>query len=89
MENKADAIRNLRDAMATLRWDLLSREAPYRHADIAKLRGEKYRAVKEYPYYDFDYEQSCVYRPHDSYEDVFKHLRFLRPCKENAFLFRK
>ena len=89
LENKVDAIRNLRDAMATLRWDLLSREKLYCHADIAIIRDENYRAVEEYPYYDFDYEQSCVYRPHDSYEDVFEHLRFLKPCKENAFLLRK
>ena len=89
LEDKAEAIQNLRDTMATLRWDLLCREEPCRHDDIPKLREDKYCAVEEYPYYDFDYEQSCVFHSYNEREDAFEHLRFLKPCRENAFLLRE
>lgn len=90
-ENKAEAIRNLRDTMATMRWELICDQPVLHRADIMpeQLRQEMYRVIDEYPPLDWEYECSCIYRSHPTPEEVFAHLDKLILCKENAFLFRK
>lgn len=62
-ENKAEAICNLRDRIATLRWELMSRQnIVCRGKDTEWMRQEMLRAVQEYPFFDFAYEHDCVYR---------------------------
>lgn len=62
-EDRAEAIRNLRDRMATLRWELMSRrEIVCRGDNTEWMRQEMFQAVQEYPAFDFVYESSCVYR---------------------------
>lgn len=91
LENKADAIRDLRDTMAPLRWDLMCSQPVLHRADITpeQLRKEMYRVIDEYPPLNWEYESSCIYYPYPSPEEVLFHLNQLSPCRENAFLFRE
>ena len=70
LENKAEAIRNLRDTMATLRWELM-RDQPLLHrADITteQLQEEMFRVIAEYPPLNWEYERSCIYHPYPHVE---------------------
>lgn len=90
LENKAKAIRTLRDTMATLRWDFISQQRPlHQRASVEQLQREMYRVIDEYPLLDWEYERSCIYQPYPSLDEVFAHLDRLTPCRENAFLFRR
>lgn len=86
--NKAEAIRDLRDTMATLRWDLMCRQPVLHRADITveELQEAMYRVIDDYPPLDWAFERSCIYRPHPSVDAVPPGLI---PRRENAFLFRK
>lgn len=89
--DKAAAIRNLRDTLASLRWELMCSRPVLRRADITpeQLKEEAYRVIDEYPPLDWEYECSCIYQPYPSPENAFAHLDTLIPCRENAFLLRK
>ena len=91
LENKSEAIRDLRDTMATLRWELMCDRPVLHRADITleQLEEEMYRVIDEYPPLDWEYESSCIYQPHTAPEEVFAHLEKLQPCRKNAFLLRK
>lgn len=88
LENKAEAIRDLRDTMATLRWDLMCTQNILHRADITleQLQKEMYRIIDDYPPLDWGYESSCIYHPYPQVEIVPPSLI---PKQENAFLFRK
>lgn len=88
LENKAEAIRDLRDTMATLRWDLMCSQPVIHRADITpeQLQKEMYRVIDEYPPLDWEYERSCIYHPQPGVEIVPSGLV---PRRENAFLLRK
>lgn len=89
--NKADAIRELRDAMSTLRWELWEKQEQLKCADVdcAALRVEIYCALEEYPLLDWDYEQTVFFKPHILPQDAFSHLADLQINRSNAFLFNK
>ena len=62
-EDRAEAIRKLRDRMATLRWELMSRyEVVCRGDGTEWMRQEMLQPVREYPAFDYIYESGCVYR---------------------------
>ena len=88
LENKAEAIRDLRDAMATLRWDLMCNQPILHRADITpeQLQKEMYRVIDDYPPLDWEYESSCIYHPYPQVEILPSGLI---PRRENAFIFRK
>ncbi len=83
--NKADAISVLRDTLTTMRWDFWERNGTFRRKDLDTdaERKKLLYSVEEYPPIDWDYESSCIYQPYTAPE------YHLKPCKENAFLFRK
>lgn len=89
--DKAKAIADLRDTMATLRWqqwemrELLHRD----EIDIKALEDDILIALDEYPPLNWEYEKSIIFEPHHSPKQVFSHLGKLIPCRENAFLFSK
>ena len=91
LDNKAGAIRDLRDTMAALRWELMCDRPVLRRAEIdpEQLKEETYRVIDEYPPLDWEYERSCIYQPYLSPEEAFAHLDRLIPCRENGFLFRR
>ena len=54
----------LRDALATLRWELMCDNVVLsrRQTDIAELRKEVESVIDEYPPIDWKYEVSCIYQ---------------------------
>ena len=88
LENKAEAIRDLRDAMATLRWDLMRNQPILHRADITpeQLQKEMYRVIDDYPPLNWEYESSCIYDPYLQVKIVPSSLI---PKRENIFLFKK
>ncbi len=87
--DKPSAIRDLRDALATMRWDVMQNQPILRRHDVDpdQLREDMYQVLMEYPPLDWAYERSCIYKY--PIEDAFAHLKHLVPCRENAFLFNK
>ncbi len=63
---KAEAIAALRDTMATMRWEFLERKGLFCRAklDLKVERKQLFYSVEEYPTIDWEYESSCIYRPH-------------------------
>lgn len=88
LEDKSEAIRTLRDTMATLRWELMCDQTVLHRAQIdpENLKTEMERVLRKYPTLNWEYEQSCIYQPYESVEIVPKSIV---PCRENAFLLRK
>ena len=88
LETKSEAIRDLRDAMATLRWELICNQPILHRADITpeQLQKEMYRVIDDYPPLNWEYESSCIYHPYPQAEILPPGLI---PKRENAFLFRK
>ena len=84
-DNKGDAISALRDTLATMRWDFWERNGTFRRKDLNMDAEQKklFYSVDEYPPIDWEYESSCIYHPYTVPE------YHLKPCKENAFLFRQ
>lgn len=90
-DDKTEAIRNLRDSIATMRWEFMTAQPVLKREgyDTALLREEMYRVIDEYPPLDWGYESSCIYQPYQSSEEAFAYLDKLILCRENGFLFRK
>ena len=88
LENKSEAIQNLRDTMATLRWDFMSDQTVLHRADITpeQLETEMCQVLAEYPALDWAFEQACIYQPYETVKTVPESLS---PRRENAFLLRK
>ena len=83
-------IDNLRDKMATQIFELISKkEVKRKDIDISEEKAKIHSVVEEYPNYDYEYEQSCVYKPYADAEEVFAPIKKLVPNKNNAFLFNK
>lgn len=87
LENKAEAIRDLRDTMATLRWDLMCNQPILHRADITpeQLKEEMYQVIDDYPPLNWEYESACIYNPYPQVEIVPPSLI---PKRENIFLFK-
>lgn len=65
LKDKGEGIQMLRDALATLRWELMcdSVVLSRRQTGITELRKEVESAIDEYPPIDWKYEVSCIYQP--------------------------
>lgn len=63
--DKAEAIRTLRDAMASLRWICWQNHNTVlrKDLDIIQCRENMFQAVVEYPPIDWEYEQSIIFHP--------------------------
>ena len=85
-----EEIEDLRNVMAARRFSYILKHPESRNnINIAEEHDRIYSVVREYPNYDYDYEQSCVYQPHTTPEEVFAPVKKLTPNKQNAFLFNK
>lgn len=84
MVNRADAIRNLRDAMASLRWEAWEQKAPLKKGEInrAKLKQAIHIDLEEYPPINWDYEQSIIFRPNPRPEEVYAPLIYCDVVKD-------
>lgn len=88
--SKQQGIITLRDTMATLRWDFISRNQANRaNLNIEKERNAIFQVVRDYPPLDWVYEESCIYHTLGvvNHEDAFAHLNTINPTMQNVFLF--
>ena len=91
--NKKEAIKNLRDTMATMAWMQIenhSKNITKRselNIDAEKIKNSK--SIDEFPKIDIDYETSVIYNPYPKCEEVYEPIKKLELSKRNAFLFSK
>lgn len=91
LTDRAEAIQELRDAMATLRYMAWEQRPPLKKEEIdrEKLRQGVYVAVEEYPEANLEYEKRFIFQPYPTPEEVFSPIQRLELRLENAFLFAK
>lgn len=93
IEGKTEAINNLRDILATLKWEIWETEEMQTRRDLNEQEWEKYKEDRfsEWPYFNEEYIEGLIFKPKDivSNEEVFEKVRKLTPHKQNAFLFNK
>lgn len=89
--DKLEEIKKLRDIMATLRYDSLTKydTVKRRDVDAETLKLENRQSIQEFPKIDINYEESIIYSPNPSNEEVFEPIKKLKLTKNNAFLFYK
>lgn len=93
---------NVRDAMATLRYEIWEEKDKKRKEDPEHLTGKEYRDIaeiefklykealkKEYPSFNEEEEAKMIYRPYATKEEAFKHLEKIKPSLNTAFLYGK
>jgi len=80
----------LRDAMASLRWELWEQKGMISRVglDIEQCQNELLQPVRDYPPLQLEYEQSIVFHPYVTPQEAFSYLDDLIPCRENAFLLK-
>jgi len=88
---KKEQIDELRDIMATMRWKSMEKQPIVKRTDLdkEKARAELKQVLKEYPLLDAEYENSIIFKPNPTPEEVFESIKNLEIRKENAFLFHK
>ncbi len=89
--SKVEAIKNLRDTLATMRWNFWEEHSKKSYDDITYedyLEYTKYR-LDEYPKLNFEFEKTTILKRYDPWDEVFEHLNVLTPTTQNAFLFNK
>ena len=89
--DKLEEIKKLRDVMATLRYNSLMKYDIIKRnmIDLETIKSENRSSIDEFPKIDIDYEESIIYKPNSSNEDVFEPIKKLKLTKNNAFLFYK
>lgn len=90
-KDKKEAIEELRDRMATLRWSFIDEKKIYRREDIDvnALRKEIHDEIYAYPKLDYEYEKSIIYNPMPNAEEVFAPIKKLGIRKNTAFMYGK
>lgn len=82
----------LRDTLATLKWEIWEKEAPFFRAELPPNTGEQFRKEFETRIRPYDtletVERARYHSKMPSPQEAFAHLQQLIPCRENAFLFR-
>lgn len=90
-EEKSRAIGDLRDVLATLKYEIWE-TVPAKRTQLAVDEWEQYieERFSEWPYFNLDYIAGLIYHPKGVTppEDAFAHLDKLIPSKENAFLLK-
>lgn len=90
-KDKREAITELRDQMATIRWSFIDETKIYKRdeLDVEKMRRDKEVVYQEYPKLDVEYEKSVVYYPAPTAEHVFAPVKKLGIQKKTAFMYGK
>lgn len=75
-----EGIKQVRDAMATLRWDLFEEKGEHKRSsiNIEEERKKRMDDVKDYPKLDYEYEKSVVFHSSPTTEEVFEPINRLR-----------
>ncbi len=91
-EEKTKAISDLRDKMASLKWEIWETEFQKR----CELIGDEWNEYckerfKEWPYFNLEYINRMIFKPKGVIEndEAFAHILYLEPNMNNAFLFNK
>lgn len=89
---KLSAIENLRDQMATLKFQIWEKQGVFKREDIPEKYFSEY-VEHQVSLWKFTYDliQSKVFKPKSIIEtnDAFAHLKEINPTMQNAFLFNK
>lgn len=92
VQEKTRAITDLRDTLATLKWDIWETEYTERK-NIKDDEWEKYveARFKEWPYFNLEYIDRLIYKPKDVVDskNVYGFVKTMVPNKNNAFLYDK
>ena len=92
-QEKTRAITDLRDTLATLKYEIWETEPQVSRSSIDSTEWEDYKKerFKEWPYFNEEYIEGLIYKPKNinSNEEAYAHLKKLVPNKNNAFLFNK
>lgn len=90
-DNKEEAIRELRDTMATARWNTWEQFPVLSRNEVEPKNLGDYidQNLKEYKRLDVEKEQSYIFKDHDSYKDVFNFLNKIEVTPQNVFTFKK
>lgn len=90
---KARAINNLRDILATLKWEIWESEPTQQRGAIIGNEWDEFvdKRLNEWPYFDLDYIDGMVFKQKgiSNYSEAFAHLNYLNPNRSTAFLFDK
>ena len=93
MSGKRQAIQDLRDRMASLKWEIWEQMPCCRRKDLTPEIWENYidQRLSEWPGFDREHIDSLIYRPKgvSSPEEAFAFKEKLIPSMANAFLFGK
>ena len=91
-KEKARAITDLRNVLATLKWDIWEKHQA-RRKDIPEDWYAKWceARFREWSYFSLNYVDELVYKPKGiiNSDEAFAFMNKLIPCRENAFLFKK
>lgn len=91
VEEKSRAISALRDVLASLKWEIWESEPQLIRNELHGNEWEEYinTRLAEWPYFNLDYIDGMIYKPQNiaHYSDVFAHLSYISPTKQNAFMF--
>ena len=91
-EEKSKAISDLRDTLATLKYEIWETE-PQKRSELSGNEWDKYcqDRFREWPYFSLEYIDGLVFKPKGVTEpaETFAHLKMLTPSRNNAFLFNK
>lgn len=92
-EEKSRAIGDLRDTLATLKWEIWEDDGQFERSKIEDDEWDKYVEARfaEWPYFNEEYIDGLVFKPKNvsTREDVYGPVKKLTPNKNNAFLFNK
>ena len=92
LEEKARAISDLRDTLATLKWEIWETE-PVKRENLTGHEWEEYveKRFKEWPYFNEEYIAGLIFKPKNvtTKEEVYGPVKKLVPNKNNAFIFNK
>ena len=92
IEEKARAIGDLRDTLATLKWEIWETE-PVKREELTGHEWEEYveKRFKEWPYFNEEYIAGLIFKPKNvtTKEEVYGPVKKLVPNKNNAFIFNK
>lgn len=90
---KTRAITDLRDTLATLKWEIWETEPLAIRQKVNDNEWEEYvkDRFSEWPYFNEEYIKELIYQPKGvaAPDEVFAPIKSLTPNKNNAFLFRK
>ncbi len=90
---KTRAIGDLRDTLATLKWEIWETEKPLERRKLSGTEWEEYVRARfeEWPYFNEEYIDSLIFKPKDvvTSEEAYGPIKRLIPNRNNAFLFNK